>query len=414
MEIAESLLSDVVSAERQTSAGNDDRCATHRRLAFVAERGGHQDVALDALTSAARLADEAKRCLIAVDRARVQEKLGRYSSALTTTAKAIKVCTDVRVAAHLRLSRATIRNFQGRWSECLEMCRSLLDDFVGGEDDRVLAQAHLLAEWCCACLGLPQRADHERAALELLTELDDSMGLGNLFLNRGVSAWHECRPIDAIAHFRSSSDYYTRAGDVVGAALADNNVAEILTLQHRLDAAEELLVRARRVMQAASYPLGTFATLSGLSRIAAWRGQIAEALGLQAEALRGFGELHADDLVADSLARLAEVHAIAGDGAATQHALTQARDTISNLRDVPVLAATLSRLEARAFLLLGHDADARRSFQQALELASADGFTYEIALASMGLGQLDNDSERVAAALVQLTELGVVAPPPGS
>ncbi len=62
--------------------------------------------------------------------------------------------------------------------------------------------------------------------------------------------------IDAVADFQTSSDHYERAGDVLGAALADNNLAEVLTLQFHLDAAEELLTRARRVTQAANYPHG--------------------------------------------------------------------------------------------------------------------------------------------------------------
>ena len=136
------------------------------------------------------------------------------------------------------MARATIRNFLGEWKECLTLSRELLRDFEHSDDRRLLAQAHLLAEWCCTCLGLPERAEHERAALALLTELDDSIGLANLYLNRGVSAWRECRAHDAVADFRSSSEHYERAGDVLGAALADNNLAEILTLQFHLDAAE--------------------------------------------------------------------------------------------------------------------------------------------------------------------------------
>ena len=414
METAESLLRDVVTALRQIGATPGECRAAYRRLAFVAERAGHPEASLDALSAAARSADDGERCVIAVDRARMQEKLGRYSAALATTAKAIKLCPDAEASRHLRLSRATIRNFQGRWNECLDICRSLLHDFADNDDRRLLAQAHLLAEWCCTCLGLPERVEHEQSALRMLTDLDDSIGLGNLFLNRGVSAWQECRASDAVAHFRTSSEHYRKAGDVVGAALADNNVAEILTLQFRLDAAEALLVPARRVTEAANYPHGTMTTISGLSRIAAWRGLTAEALDLQHVALRGFRELHADDLVADSLARLAEVHLIAGDAAAALATVQQAGDALSNLPDIAVLPATLARLNARALLLSGQKDEARQSFTRALELATADAFTYEMALASLGLARIDEDEHRAAQALAELAELGVLAPPPGS
>ena len=59
MEIAESLLGDVIGAQRQVGSDPAACCATHRRLAFAAERAGHPEHALDALAQAAPLADDA-------------------------------------------------------------------------------------------------------------------------------------------------------------------------------------------------------------------------------------------------------------------------------------------------------------------------------------------------------------------
>lgn len=415
-EIAEGLLHDVVAAQRRLSLPEPTRCATYRRLAFAAERAGHPDAALDALGEAARLADERERASIAVDRARLLEKLGRYRPALALTARAIKACPDSEVGRRLLLARATIKNFQGRWRECLELCHTILDDAETGDDQHVPAQAHLLAEWCCACLGRPERAEHEQAAFALFTELGDSIGLANLYLNRGISAWQESRVTDAIEDFRHGSDHYLRAGDVVGAALADNNVAEILTLQSRLDEAEAMLDNAHRVLRAAGYPLGTVIAMSGLSRIAAWRGRSAEALDLQRDALRRFRELDSQDHVVDSLVRLVEIHVLAGEAAAAAalDAAEEARRALERDPDVPVLPATLARLEARARRLTGDVAGARSLLEEALELGTRDGFDYEVALASLGIGRLDGDDDQVADALARLDGLGVVTPPPGS
>ncbi|MEP7203035.1 MAG: adenylate/guanylate cyclase domain-containing protein [Ilumatobacteraceae bacterium] len=414
MEVAETLLGDVLVAQRQIGAVAADCCTTHRRLAYAAERAGHPETALGALAHAARLAGARDQAVIAEDRSRLQEKLGRYRAALVTTARALKSCPDPHVGGHLRLSRATIRNRLGQWKKCLELCRTLLKDFEHSDDLRLLAQAHLLAEWCCMSLGLPERAEHERVAFSLLTELDDSIGLANLLLNRGESAWRESRAIDALADFRMSSEHYQRAGDVLGAALADNNVAEILTLQSHLDAATRLLQRARRVTQAASYPMGAFAALSGLSRIAAWQGRVDEGLGLQSEALAGFRELQADDLVVDSLVRIVELHLLAGDASTALAAADEAARALKRLGDAAVVPATLARLRARALLLDGREQEARASFEIALDHATADGFIYEIALASMGIARMDNDDARISISLAQLGDLGVVAPPPGS
>jgi tetratricopeptide (TPR) repeat protein len=414
MELAESLLGDVIGAQRQVGADPAERCATHRRRAFAAERAGHPESALDSLAEAARLAVERESALIAVDRTRMLEKLGRYRSALVTTARALRACPPSDVSAHLRLARATIRNFQGQWSECLDLSRSLLRDLEHSEDRALLAQAHLLAEWCCTSLGLPDRVEHERAALAILTELDDSIGLANLFLNRGESAWRESRAQDAVADFRRSSERYERAGDVLGAALADNNLAEVLTLQFHLDAAKALLVRARRVTQAANYPLGTLITASGLARVAAWQGRLEDALSLQCEALSGFRDLGADDMVVDSLIRLVEIHVLSGDVPAALASAAEASRGLAHLGAVPVLPATLARLTGRAMVLDDRESEARGAFQKALDLASEDGFAYEMALASMGLGRVDSDEARVVEAIAQLMELGVEAAPPGS
>ncbi|MEO6572085.1 MAG: tetratricopeptide repeat protein, partial [Ilumatobacteraceae bacterium] len=252
-------------------------------------------------------------------------------------------------------------------------------------------------------------------ALVILTELDDSIGLANLYLNRGASAWQESRVGDAIADFTNSSERYLRAGDVVGAALADNNVAEILTLQARLDEAEVLLTNARRVLQAANYPLGTVITTSGLSRIAAWRGRNSEALQLQTEALERFRELGAEEYAVESLVRLVEIHVLAGEAAAVaaQQAADEARRVLGSAGEIPVVGGTLSRLEARARRLSGDVPGARSMLQEALELGTRDGFEYEVALASLGIGRMDGDDDRVTAALARLEELGVVTPPPG-
>ena len=263
-------------------------------------------------------------------------------------------------------------------------------------------------------LGLPERVEHERAALMLLTELDDSLGLANLYLNIGASAGQDFRVFDAVSNFRASSDYYQRAGDVVGAALADNNLAEVLTLQHKLDAAEGLLTNARRVTEAANYPYGTFTTISGLSRIAAWRGKIDQALRLQNESLIGFRELRADDLVVDSLVRLVEIHVIAGDSTTALSVAGEAVTLLAQRGEMAVIEASLARLTARALVLEGEAREAREMFERAISLASRDGSRYEEALASMGIARLDGDEERLSAALAQLSELGVDAPPPGS
>jgi len=154
--------------------------------------------------------------------------------------------------------------------------------------------------------------------------------------------------------------------------------------------------------------------MSGLSRIAAWKGRTSEAIALQQEALEGFRALHADDFVADSLVRMVEIHVVAGDVTTALSTAAEAEAAVARLGEVAILPSTLSRLHGRGLLLAGRGEEARAKFEAAFDLATADGFVYEAALASMGLGRIDRDENRVSDALEQLAALGVLAPPPGS
>ena len=95
-------------------------------------------------------------------------------------------------------------------------------------------------------------------------------------------------------------------------------------------------------------------------------------------------------------------------------AADEAAVAMKRLGDVPVVAATLARLRARALVLAGRHDEARASFEEALELATRDGFVYESALAAMGIARMDGDEAAVTAAMAELSELGVLAAPPGS
>jgi class 3 adenylate cyclase/tetratricopeptide (TPR) repeat protein len=416
---AEGLLRDLAAAQRALDAPRDQRLRTARRLATAAERAGDLDVALLAVDDALRLAGESiGRAELAIDRARLLEKQGRYRAALTTTARALAACPDdarhADVRGRLLLARAAVRSFQSRWAEALQLAEGLIDDDTHAVDPAVLAQAHLLGEWCCSSLGLKRATAHGNEALRLLTELDDAIGLGNLLLNRGETAWRQSRVSEALADFRASAAQFQRAGDVVGAALAENNVAEILCLQSRLDEAETLLLRARRVTRAGGYPLGAMIATSGLSRVACWRGDHERAVALQSDALAGFRALHADDLVADSLVRLVEIAVIGGDPEQALSAASDASAAVRLLGDVPGVVAPLERWRGRALLALGRRGEARQAFAASLDAARRATFVYEVALAELGLARVDDDDVAAARAIHLLSALGVVAPPPGS
>ena len=170
--------------------------------------------------------------------------------------------------------------------------------------------------------------------MDLLTALDDSIGLANLFLNRGASAWQESRIDDAIADFRTSADRYRRAGDVVGAALADNNVAEMLTFQGHLDEAQALLENAE--------PRAAGGELSARDRHDRQRsvtdrglaGPERRGVAVAVRRARRVSPTRCRGSRPDSLVRLVEIHVLVAEEAAASTALDTAAEA-RRLLDAP-------------------------------------------------------------------------------
>ena len=109
------------------------------------------------------------------------------------------------------------------------------------------------SEWCCTCARAP-RARRPRARRGAPADRARRLDRARQPLPQprrervaGDAGRATRSPTSAPAPSATQ-----RAGDVLGAALADNNLAEILTLQFHLDAAESLLRPARRVTQAAT------------------------------------------------------------------------------------------------------------------------------------------------------------------
>ena len=207
-----------------------------------------------------------------------------------------------------------------------------------------------------------------------------------------------------------------RAGDVVGAAMADNNLAEILTLQFRLDPAEELLRNARRVCERRTTRTARWRTISGLSRVAAWRGDSGRGARAAVDGTRRLPRAWRRTTTSStrwcvsSRSTCSPVtrrpRSPAADAAAAM--LSQARRGAGRARHAwpgsghgrcSTWAASTKRVE---------------SFERALSLATDDGFAYEIALSSLMLGRLRGDeragrNERWSSS----DELGVPDVPPG-
>ena len=361
--------------------------AVAEALGDVCERLGRTDDARRAyrraLAAATRPRDISR---IRRQQARVEERAGRYRSAFRLYGDALRAVEsagpdedDERAAA--QLGRSFIRWQQGQLEDARRLAELALARAEAKGATQQMAQAHLQLEMACGELGLPGRAEHAEAALQLFAAAEDYLGMANLLLNLGVSAYNESDWETALDWFESAADAYRRAGDVIGEAIVTNNRAEILTDQGRLDEAAQCLDDARRVFRATRYEIGVAATTSARSRVALRRGDVELASALNAEAGAEFERLGAQELVVDADARAAELLATYGDADEAVNVCSKVTEEVDSYDGLPVVAIAARRYLAIALARSGRTTQAQTVIDDALERARTADIQHEVALA---------------------------------
>jgi tetratricopeptide (TPR) repeat protein len=348
----------------------------------------------------------------------VDEAAGRYAASLRSYTRALRVLEQVGTddpamaceRVELLLAYAKTRYAQHRISDAVTRTFLALEPATVLGDQRLVAQVHMHLEVMLTDLGNPAAVQHGEAALALLRELGDDVRLANVLLNLGWTAFLRSDWTTALSYYAESRTAYRRAGDVVGAALAQNNEAELLTDQGRYDEARSLLDDARRVWRAAGYRVGVVMTTSGLSRLELRAGRIGSAEAMLAEALDEFRVLGAMSYVLDASVRQVECLLYANrPGEAIALATRIERELASAA--VPVLPATLARFHGMALLQRGDRGAAVVKLREAVAAARHAEADYEVARCLEALLAAGDPEVDLAEPLGILDRLGVVASP---
>ncbi len=255
----------VIHYERAVEAArhlNDVTDAELRRL-YVALGEARQDAglyngSLVAYRQAGRLAgdDVVARAEIHLRRARARERAGALSLALGETTRGSKLTTDhmepegQRVHAQLLAHAAIVHYRQQHLGEARRMglmAAELAERCAAREALATSCNAIFLAE---VQLGRPGAESWAERALELYEELGDLQGQAATANNLGVIAFFESRWEETLERYREAVESDRRTGRLLGAALTEANIAEVLVSQGRLDEAEPLLRNAVRVLRA--------------------------------------------------------------------------------------------------------------------------------------------------------------------
>jgi class 3 adenylate cyclase/tetratricopeptide (TPR) repeat protein len=360
----------------------------HEALGDAWTRASEFDKASDAHMAARRLVrdDRLAASRLLLKRSRLEEKLGKYSQALRWAARAHKAVDGIEGAdAALHGARAiawyaTVLQAEGKNATAIRWAQRAIAEAESLDDPDALGAGYFVMGWAYAALGKPGWEPLVERSLTAYQRSGDRVKQAVILSNVGVVCQGEGRWDEAMDYYERGRDASLKIGDVVGAAVAHLNVAEILIDRGELAEAEALLRDALPQWRASKYRYFLGACLSLLGRAALRAGRAVAALGFLDEAKAHFTHVGAEQDVLAIDARIAECHLLQGGAEAALAMAEQTHARASSGNSVAMVAALLERIRGQALLMRGDAAGARAAFDASLAAGRARNDRFEVML----------------------------------
>jgi class 3 adenylate cyclase/tetratricopeptide (TPR) repeat protein len=402
-----------IEAGRHDGASELELAGCWEALGEALNQSGHLSAAVEAFTAARKLVrdDPLAQARLFLRHVRVAHRQCGWAAAVRWAGRGLRVLGDAGddesrvIRARILAELAFIRCVQGRLTEAERLCRTVIEDFESGGDQRPLAHASYVLDLALLDLGRVDEAIYSRRALDIYERLGDHEEQGHVLnllavLERDRWNWDE-----TLRLYARAAKAYDHAGCQSGIAITECNIGETLSDRGLDEAAADHFSRARRIWSAVDEP-GAAAYAAGLlGRIAAREGRIDEARKLVGEAateLRTLGEVRYLEQVE---AILAEAEAFEGDA-------SRAIALADTLVTASTYDALLRRVRGIALARQGRRDKAIAALEDSLAIAREHGALYDIAatldiLVTLGAGTNHGSDERDSL----LRRLGIVRLP---
>lgn len=407
----------LAAARRASVATAADRAEASMTLGDVLEQAGRFEEAIEAYRDVGRLVDLPTLRLTALSkRARVHDKAGHPSVALRETTLGMQAARAVddavtrhRLVADLLITRALALTGQGRYSAAhKEVLRAEASARQSGSPTTIAVALNTLEETLLA-MGRPSGGTYSGEALTLV------QGSGDLRLEAittgdlGMAAFYAGRWDEAAPAYERSGQVFRRIGDLIRAATADANLAEMYVLQNRAPEARPLLEEAIRVFRSTGrLDMLHFAEIL-MARVLLAEGDVAAAQGLASDVSRRMRDVGA--LTSAIEADVVVAEAATASGAPTL-ALAVLDDAIGGSRgEWELLRPSVERARGGALAAVGRTGEAAAALREGRAAAQEMGMAYEAWSLTLSLATVDDiDDAEVLAARVGLSSLGVINP----
>ena len=385
-----------IESGRRLGVGSDDLLRMNERLGDVLNAAGLLEEAARGYAEARRLdgTDPIVEARLMLKQAKVADRAGKPASSLRWLTRALRLVEhDPEREASARRAQviatySTVRAGQGRSADAIRWAERAIDEAEAVGELDALAQAHYMIAWTKVNQGELGQGEHFERALSLFEELGDVRRQGDVLTYFGAMAYWEGRWADAVELYERGGERSERAGDVVGAAIASMNIAEIRSDQGRLAEAEPAARDALRVFRAAGYSELIATDCGILGRVVSRAGRHDEAAELLAEALEQAERSGGHLLAVGTLGFVAEDLVRKGDAAAALEQVERARSEAAPIGGPGVYEPLLARVEGWARLELGELDEAERIFRTALESDRSMISEFEVLMVIRGLREL--------------------------
>lgn len=379
------------------AADNGSVAAAWEQLGEALRNVGEPAAAAKALTEARQLLrdDPIAQARLCHRHAEVAERTASLSAAVRWLMRGFRFIDALEGPdaaawrARMRSYLGGIRNGQGRWREAISACRAAISEAEAVGELSALAHACYALDYALVESGRPDEATHSGRALEIYKQLGDPehefLVLNNL---GGIAYWGD-RWDEAVDFYQRAASCAERAGRPADAAMADENLGEILSDQGHLDEAQEHLDRARRVLSATGDRHWIAYADALLARLTVRRGRYREGLTALEAAMSDLRQLGMDAYAELAQAWIAEAEAFGGD---PFRAMDLASET---LRSNDRLRPLLTRMGGVALARLGQREAAIRELGHSLRTARERSADYDIAATIDALDALDAIDEDV-------------------
>ena len=333
---------------------------------------------------AARVDDPAAQLRLTRKEGTLLERLGHYDEAVAWFERALEAAPrddDVYApeVAELELEYAVVLYRQGHFADCFRVSEEAAARAERAGARGELAHAYRLLDSADRALGGLDESWLAKA-LPIYEELGDPIGRAIVLNNWGIRAYYAGRWGDAQAYYEQSREAEHTSGDVVRAATASNNEAEILLDQGHTERAAELFQEALRVYRASGYTFGAAVVVLNLARAAAAAGRFDEAHRLFDQAHAELAEIGSESFLLELDMRRAECLVLEGSYAEALELATATLAASEAAGEAGPRVPLLQRALGYAHIQARRPDEGRERLETSLAAARESGNDFEAAL----------------------------------